>query len=419
MHILSRVLLSISFVFLIGSGIYFSFKLGFPQLKIKELFKGLKNDKDTNISPIKSMMLTLAARIGVGSLSGIALAIYIGGEGTIFWIWIGSIITCILTYCESYLGQKYQKRDKKEYIGGPTYYIKNKKVSLLYGVILILTYTLGFLPIQANTIVKSITNYFNIDIYLVIIPLLIITVIPILKGLNKIISITSKIVPIIGIFYISLTMYILIKNISMIPSTIFLIIKKAFNIKSFTSSFIPCFIIGIQRGIFITESGLGTGSISTSCTYSKDKISLSLSQILGIYCTVFIICTSTALLILTSDYTSIIINTKNGIELTQYAYMYHLGNIGSIVLLISIFFLAYSTILAGYFYSESSFKSITNKNIKILKILTIISIFVGSIISATKLWNMADILVELLIIINIYYLFKYRKEIIIDYKNKK
>ena len=98
--------------------------------------------------------------------------------------------------------------------------------------------------------------------------------------------------------------------------------------------------------------------------------------------------------------------------------MYHLGNMGSIVLLISIFFLAYSTILAGYFYTEKAYQTIFNKTI-ILKIITILTLTVGSIINATKIWNIADILVELLIIINVYYLFKYRKEIIFDYKNKK
>ena len=412
------ILLSTSFLFLLGGGLYFSIKLGFPQLRIKSLFKGLKKDPNSTISPIKSMMITLAARIGVGSLSGIALSIYIGGIGTIFWIWIGSIITCILTYCETYLGQKYQVKEKDNYVGGPTHYIRNKKVSRLYAIILILTYILGFIPIQSNTIVISITNYFNLNQYIVTLILLLITIIPILKGLNKIISITSKIVPIIGIFYILLTLYVLMNNVRIIPSIILKIIIEGLNLKSFLSSFIPVLIIGIQRGIFITESGLGTSSIASSCTYSKDKISLSLSQILGIYFTVFIICTSTALLILTSDYTNIIISTNNGIELTQYAYMYHLGNMGSIVLLISIFFLAYSTILAGYFYTEKAYQTIFNKTI-ILKIITILTLTVGSIINATKIWNIADILVELLIIINVYYLFKYRKEIIFDYKNKK
>ena len=406
---------------LLLSSIYFSIKLGFPQLKIISLFKGLKNDTNSTISPIKAMMLSLAARIGVGSLAGVALAIYIGGIGTIFWLWTSSIIVSILTYCESYLGQKYHKRINNTYIGGPIYYIKNRKLSFLYALILIITYLFGFIPIQGNTIVKSITNIYNINIYLVTIILLIITIIPIIKGLDKIISLTSKIVPIIGAFYLILVIFILILNIEKIPVIFLNIIKDAFNIRAFTTSFIPTILIGIQRGIFITESGLGTSSIASSCAYSNDKTSLALSQILGIYFTIFIICTSTAFLILTSNYQGIIISNINGIELTQYAYMYHLGNKGILILLISIFFLAYSTILVGYFYSEKCLIALGSKQsiIKVFKLIMLLFLFIGSLTNPVKLWNMADILVELLIIINTISLLKSRKEIIIDYKNKK
>ena len=404
-----RFLLVLSFIFFFTSGIYFSIKLSFPQIKLITLFKGLKNSDNNGISPMKTLMLSLGARIGVGSLAGIALSIYIGGIGTIFWIIIGSVITSVLTFCESYLGQKYQIKKDNDYIGGPMYYIRNKKMAKYYAIILVLTYVLGFIPIQANTIVTSISNYFDINKILIIILILFITVIPILRGLNKIIDLTGKIVPIIGIIYVLLTMYIVIKNINIIPRLLINIVKSSFNLKSF--------IIGIQRGIFITESGLGTSSISSSCTYTSNKINLSLSQIIGIYFTIFIVCVSTALLILTSDYNSIIMEVSNGIELTQYSYIYHLGNIGSIILLISIFFLAYSTILAGYFYSERAFEYIKSKN-RLLRILTILFIFIGCLIKGTKIWYLTDILIEVLILINIYYLFKYRKEIIIDYKNK-
>ena len=404
-----RFLLVSSFILLFTCGLYFSIKLSFPQIKLITLFRGLKNSNGNGISPIKALMLSLGARIGVGSLAGIALSIYIGGIGTIFWIIIGSIITSILTFCESYLGQKYQVKKDDNYIGGPMYYITNKKMAKYYAIILILTYIIGFIPIQANTIVTSISNYFDINKIIIILLLLLITVIPILKGLNRIIDITGKIVPIIGIIYILLTIYIIIKNINIIPRLLINIVKSSFNLKSF--------IIGIQRGIFITESGLGTSSISSSCTYTNNKIDLSLSQIIGIYFTIFIVCISTALIVLTSNYNSIIMEINNGIELTQYSYTYHLGNMGSIILLLSIFFLAYSTILAGYFYSERAFEYIKDRN-KILKTLTILFIIIGCLVKGTKIWYLTDTLIEILILINIYYLFKYRKEIIIDYKNK-
>ena len=397
---------------LITVGLYFSIKLNFPQLRIIRLFKGIKKDENTEISPIKSLMLTLGARIGVGSLAGISLAIYIGGIGTIFWIWMGSLITCILTYCESYLGQINQVKENNQYYGGPLYYIKNKKISFIYGIILILTYILGFIPIQANTIISSINNYLNINKFILTLILSMITLIPILKGLNKIMDITSKIVPIIAIIYLLITTIVFFKNLNLIPNILINIIRNAFNPKTFLLSF----IIGIQRGIFITESGLGTSSISSSCTYSKNKVDLSLFQILGVHFTVFIICTSTALLILTSNYSSIIINTINGIELTQYAYIYHFGNIGNIILIVSIFFLSYSTILAGYFYSEQTWNNLFKKNNKYLKIITIFFLIIGSIIKATNLWKTADIFIEILIVINVYYLYKNRNVIVFNYK---
>ena len=183
------------------------------------------------------------------------------------------------------------------------------------------------------------------------------------------------------------------------------------------------FIIGMQRGIFSTEAGIGTGSIASSCSHSNNKIGLGLIQILGIYFTIFIVCTSTALLILTSNYTNLSFTNMNGIELTQYALNFHLGNLGSIILILSVISLAYSTIIAGYYYGENSLKyllkNVSSLQISILKIVTIVLLLIGSITSPTILWNMVDILVAILAIINMYALLKMRREIIIDYKTRK
>lgn len=418
-----RLLTLISITLLLGGGIYFSIKLSFPQLKWKRLFSGFKEVDINSISPFKSLMMSLAARIGVGSIAGVALAIYIGGPGTIFWIWTTGIITSVNTYCESYLGAKYQIKDKNSYRGGPYYYIeyglKKKKLARVYALLIIVAYIVGFMTIQANTISVSVSNYYHLNIKLVAIILIIISYLSISKGLNTIINITSKIVPIIGISYISLSLIIIINNLNVIPSIIINILTNAFNIKSITASFIPTFIVGIIRGIFSTEAGLGTGSIATSTTHTKNKINLGLIQILGIYFTVFIVCTSTALIILTSNYNTLIINNINGIELTQYALNYHLGRYGSVVLILSIIFLAYSTIIAGYYYGESSVKYLCKSNtaVCILKILTIILLYFGSIINSRILWNVVDVLVEILAILNMYSLLKMRGEIIFDYKN--
>lgn len=424
--VITSILLSIAVILLLGGGIYFSIKLNFPQLKVLKLFKGFKKDNKTEVSPFRSLMVSLAARVGVGSLAGIALAIYIGGPGTIFWIWIVGIITSINTYCESYLGAKFQERDKEGYKGGPSYYIEkglnNKKLAVAYAILIIVSYIIGFITIQGNTITTSIHNYYKINPVIIALILTIITAYSIIKGLNRIVNITSKLVPIMGGCYIFLSLIVLILNIEKIPIIIIKIIKDAWNIKKASLGFISTFLIGTQRGVFSTEAGLGTGSIASSCTYSKDKISLGLIQILGIYFTVFIVCTATALIILTSNYDTLIINNINGIELTQYALNFHLGKIGSIVLLLAIILLAYSTIIAGYFYGESSLKYLLKKEKKslvfLLRIITIILLFIGSLVKATILWNIVDILVEILAIINMYAIIKLRKEIVNDFFKK-
>ncbi len=425
--VITDILWSTAIIFLLGGGLYFSFKMGFPQLKIKSLFTGFQKDKESKVSPFKSLTMSLAARVGVGSLSGIALAIYIGGPGTIFWIWIVGIITSINAFCESYLGAKYQEKDGDAYKGGPPYYIakglNNKKLAVIYSILIIISYIVGFMTIQANTITTSIYEYYHIEPIIIGLILAFISLLSIMKGLDRIVSITSKLVPIMGVGYIFLSLLIVIMNIKLIPNVLLEIISSAFQVKAISGGIFSTFLIGIQRGIFSTEAGLGTGSIASSCTHAKNKIGLGLIQILGIYFTIFIVCTSTALLILTSDYQLYLFENMNGIELTQYALNYHLGKPGIIILMLSVISLAYSTIVAGYYYGESSLKylikNVSKRQINILKTVTIILLIIGSVMNPTILWNLVDILVALLAIINMYVLFQMRREIITDYQKEK
>lgn len=425
--IINDLLWSTAIIFLLGGGLYFSIKLGFPQFKLSSLFKGFQKDSKSSVSPFRSLTMSLAARIGVGSLAGISLAIYTGGPGTIFWIWVAGIITAVNAFCESYMGAKYQEKDDDAYKGGPAFYIekglKNKKLASIYAILIIVAYIVGFMTIQANTITTSIHNYYGFSPIIIGIILAIISGISIMRGLNEIANITSKLVPIMGIGYILLSASIILMNLNQIPGVLMEIITDAFHIKAISGGVIATFVIGIQRGVFSTEAGLGTGAIASSTSHTDNKINLGLIQILGIYFTVFVVCTSTAIIVLTSDYTSLNFENMNGIELTQYALNHHLGKTGILVLILSVVSLAYSTIVAGYYYGESSLKylikNVTKKQINILKIVTVILLVIGSIISATLLWNIVDVLVAVLAMINMYALLRLRKEIIIDYKNNR
>ena len=195
----------------------------------------------------------------------------------------------------------------------------------------------------------------------------------------------------------------------------------SFTIKSAIIGVFTTFLIGIQRGIFATESGLGSGAIASATTDSNNKIGQGMIQMLGIYFTTFVICTSTAFIILTSDYQTLLFENINGIEITQYALTYHLGNLGSVFLNLVIIFFAFSTILTGYYYGEVNFKYLVpnwkNSMLVILKIITILLLLWGSVAKATFLWNIVDILVALMAIINMYALFRLRQEVVKEYKS--
>ena len=417
-----KIIWVIAIIFLIFNAVYFSIRFKFIQFNIYRIFKSFLNSSKNTPNSFKNLTVSLAAKIGVGSLAGIAIAIYYGGPGSVFWIWIIGIITSINTYCETYLGLTFQKKISTNYYGGPSYYIKyglnNKLLSKIYAFLVIITYIFGFITIQSNTISICFSKYFDINIVLIGILLMIIVFFSISKGLDTISTITNIIVPIMGIIYIFSSIYIIIFNYNEIPSVFKSILFNAFNIKASLGGVFSSLIIGTQRAIFSTESGIGTSSIATSSTFCKNKTEYSLMQIVGIYFTIFIICTPTALLILTSKYTSYFTSTiLNGIELTQYALNYHLGYFGNIILLLLVFFLAYSTIIAGYYYGESNLIFLNIKN-RFLKITTCLLVFFGSVIKSSSLWIFVDFFVAILAIINIYSIIKLKKLIVIDNNSK-
>lgn len=418
LSIINKTLWGITTFFLILSGIYFSNKLNFLQFNIKKMIQGFKNDSSEGVSPFKTLMLTLAARIGVGSLAGIALAIHIGGPGTIFWLWISTIIVVPNAYVESFLAVMFHEKRNDKNVGGPSYYIdkglKNKKLARIYALIVFITYIFGFLTIQANTIAKSFQNFNNSNPFIIGLIVALMTSVVIFKGAKTIINISSKIMPFIGIVFVGVSGYILLINIEQLPHIINLIIKEAFNFKSLGIGIITPFIIGFQRGIFSNEAGVGSGAIAAATVDNNDAMGQGRIQILGIYFTSLVLCTLTAFIILLSDYNINIFQNINGIELTQYALRYHLGSFGDIILLITIFVFAFSTIISGYYYGESSINYLSNSwqsHHYELKLLTILLLVVGSITKPKILWDFVDIGLAIMALINIYSILKLKDKV--------
>ena len=301
-QIINKLIWSVATSLIVISSIYLTIYLGFPQFKLKKIFKSLKND-NKKLSNFKVLMMSLAGKIGVGSIAGIALSIYIGGPGSIFWIWVMTILSAVLCYSETILGNIYKEKDGEFYKGGPSYYIRKglgyNTLGTIYAIVIIISYIGGFISIQTNTITTSIREIIDISPIIIGIILVILSFLMIIKGVKEIINVSSKIVPFMIIFYLVAGIFILIKNITLIPSTFKLIITSAFSLKPFITGFLTSIIVGLQRGIFATEAGLGTSSIASSVSNTDDSVNLARMQIFGIYLTTFLVCTLTAFIILT------------------------------------------------------------------------------------------------------------------------
>lgn len=420
LKILDSILWAIATIFIVFSGIYYTYKLKFVQFRFKDMFKNLfKNNNKNGITPFESLMMVLGGRIGVGSIAGIALAIYLGGVGSIFWIWIIGFLSAPSAFAETVLGVKYQIDDEELY-GGPSYYLLkglNKKfLSRIYSYIIIFSYIGGFLSIQSNTITTSITQYLDVQPILIGLILGIISFGIIMGGIRNISSVSKYLVPTMTLIYVLASLIIIIINIEMLPNIFKIIFISAFNFKSFGFGVLGSMIVGIQRGIFSNEAGLGTGAIAASSVKTNYPAQCGFVQMIGIYVTTFLICTSTAIVILTADIGSI--EVINGIELTQSAFINHLGNFGNLVVIISIILFAFSTVLSGYYDGEASLKclfpKIGHKTILVLKIVTLAVIIIGSVVKANLLWNIVNILTALLAIINIYAILKLRRDVIFE-----
>ena len=388
------------FIVIVGS-IYFTIKLKFLQFNV---FKMVESIKSSSISDVKALFMSMGAKIGVGSIVGISLAIYVSGPGVLLWIWIISLLSSILTYCESYLGCMYKRDDQ----GGVFYYISrglnNKRLSIIYTFILVFVYAVGFVGIQSNTIVKSIDHVINIDKYVVVIGLCLFIAMIIFNNIKSIIDFMAKLVPVMCVLYIVFGLFILFNDIDRIIFIFNLILEDGLK---FDRAIIGVIIIGFHRGIFSTEAYIGTSSIISS----NDKMGQGIFQVMGVHFISLVIVTITGFIIIGSNYSYV--GTVNGVEIIFDIFNHYYGFFGKIGLCIIIILFAISTIVSGYYYSIKGVEflkgNLSSVGTILIKILVVLLVFMGGIVDSTVIWSVIDTLVLFLLLINIYAIFCLRK----------
>lgn len=384
---------TILIIFLFCFSVYLSVKLKFQNYKIniKEL---IRNDKT-------SLYLTLGTKVGVGSIIGTTSSIIIGGFSSVIWIILFSILTTSIIYYEAYLGRKNRVKLNNDYIGGPNFIIKNKLLSFISLILLLLIYTFMFQMIQMNTISNMILLNVNISKKLILIVFLIILLVTINLKIKEILNIMNKIVPIMCLFFIIICLYGIINNYDILFSSIKVYLKDIFSIKSILCGM----IIGIKRSIFMNELLIGTTSLSAST--DKNDINISIKyQILSIF---FITITMTLLissLILIYIYNNPIINDYNLLINNIFHTTY--GSIGTLFLIIIIILFGFTTILSGFYIGKTNIEYLTKSKLilNIFKLLFIVVTLSGIIINNFFIWKYLDNLIFIMIIINSYSIIK-------------
>ncbi|WP_297407395.1 sodium:alanine symporter family protein [uncultured Cetobacterium sp.] len=402
-------------VVLIASGLYFTFKLKFANLtQIKEMFKVmLEKGSGKGVSPFQAFCISAGSKVGTGSLAGVALAISVGGPGSVFWMWILALVAGSLSLVENTLAQIYKKKEDGIFVGGPAYYMelgmKKKGLGIAFSILITITYGFIFNAVQANTITVAFKHAYGIEQIYGAIILTVLTGIIIWGGASRIAKVSEVIVPIMGALYLIVAIFIILKNISELPRVMSLILTNAFTTQAATGGTLGVVIMeGIKRGLFSNEAGMGSTPNAGASASTTHPFKQGLVQTLGVYVTTLAICSATAFIILFSG----VLETTNhkGIELTQSAMTAELGVFGRIFLISCIFLFAFSSVIGNYFYGIVNIAYTEKKALVIpFKILALAMVFWGSMKDAPSVWAMADLFMAFMALFNIYAITKLRK----------
>ncbi len=407
-------------ILLIAVGLYFTFRTKFVQIRLIgesiRLVTEKKGDKNT-VSAFEALMVSTASRVGTGNIVGVANAIAIGGYGSVFWMWIIAIIGGASSFIESTLAQIYKKRDKDGgSYGGPAYYIevalKRRWPGVVFAVALIATYAIGFNMLCSYNLITSLSEYsFYGNPETSKVPLICGGILAILVGIcvfgggKRIVKITGIMVPIMGISYIIMALLTMVINFQMIPMVFKNIITSAFDFRAIFGGFAGSALMqGIKRGLYSNEAGVGSAPNAAATADVSHPVKQGLVQMLSVFIDTILVCTATAMMCLSSGITPS--EELTGAPFVQTALATTFGNFGYYFITIALLLFAFTTLLGNLFYCEGCLNYIANGQVSkttlnIFRIFASIVIFVGALLDFGLVWNVADVLMGLMALINL------------------
>lgn len=404
-------------ILLIGAGIFFSVRTKFVQFKcLKEGIKVVLEPKaeEKSISSFQALMVSTASRVGTGNIAGISTALCIGGAGAMFWMWLIALLGSASAFVESTLAQIYKRKaeDGSSY-GGPAYYIqtvlKKRWLGILFAVVLIATYMGGFNMVASFNISDSFRRY---DFYqpgttplVVGVVLAVVFGFCIFGGSQRISKITGVLVPIMGLVYMLVALFVVVTHLDLVPGVISAIFKGAFDFSAIFGGFAGSAIMqGIKRGLFSNEAGVGSAPNAAASAGVSHPVKQGLVQMLSVYIDTILICSATGFMLLCSGVAPT--EELKGMPYVQEAIAGSLGGFGSVFITVALFLFAFTTLIGNFYYAEMGLRYICDKTpakalLTVFRFVAVAVVCVGAIMDFSVVWDTADVLMGLMALINI------------------
>jgi len=405
-------------LFLLVAGIYLSIRMGFPQLRLLRETLRITREKplqESGISSFGALMVSTASRVGTGNIIGVSSAICLGGPGAIFWMWLIAILGAASAFVESTLAQIYKREDliTGHSYGGPSYYIQaalgQRWLGIIFSGFVLLTYVVGYNLLASYNIQTSLANYsfYSESATPVIVGLIMATLfaICVFGGAKKLTSITSYMVPTMGVIYVLVAIGIILYNITNVPAMFMMIFKDAFSFDAGAGGFAgSCIMYGIKRGLYSNEAGMGSAPNASASASVSHPVKQGLMQSFSVFLDTLIICSATALMCLSCGVTPTA--ELSGILYVQESLKAVMGHGGAVFITLSIMLFGFTTLIGNYYYTEGCLRFIMNRrpgktSITIFRVIATVIVFAGAISSAAFAWDAADLCQALMVIVNI------------------
>ena len=405
---------------LIGGAIYLTFRCGFLQIGMfKEACKVItEKPHEGGISSFGALMVSTASRVGTGNIIGVSTAIVCGGPGAIFWMWVTAFFGGASAFIESTLAQIYKKKDGiSGSKGGPAFYMRDalgqRWLGVIFSIFIIFTYMVGYNMLAAYNLQSTfaVFSFYNKSTPFIIgLILCVLFAVIVLGGAKRLINVTEILVPVMGIMYVIVSLIVLAINIPNLGHMFGMIFSSAFDFHAIFGGFAgSCIMYGVKRGLYSNEAGMGSAPNAAARADVSHPAKQGLVQMLSVFIDTLLICTATAFMCLSTKVDAAAYNLPDGPNAAGYvqdSLASVFGGFGPAFIAIAMCFFAFTTLIGNYSYCEGCYEFIIGRDaskteLLVMRIIASILILLGSIASASLVWDIADMMQGLMVITNV------------------